>query len=291
MFGIRTLHTLVNTGVDYLRLNVYKAVQEIQRRFQQIAPSGDPNGTIQGAYLGSILDGTTAINPILGSIGTDGVSTNVGNKDVDIIKFELRSSGTITIQLGSNTSNPADFNTLLRLFNTSGQELAFNDNVGSGQFSGITSDLSAGTYYVGVSGYNNRNYNPNVAASGVAAATGNYSLQFQLSNSDPNGIMSGAVPVNFGTDQAPLNFKGILESDPIILESDPIANSDQRITIGAADVDMFKVVAPDNGILLIDIDTPFNDGFVDSYLRVFDENGNQVFFDDDSLSINNLSIF
>jgi subtilisin family serine protease len=275
---------VVNTGVDYLRLNVYKAVQEIQRSFQQIAPNGDPNGTIQGAYIGPILDGTTAINPILGVIGTDGGTTNVGNKDVDIVKFELRSSGTVTIQLGSNTSNPADFNTLLRLFNTSGQELAFNDNVGSGQFSGITSDLSAGTYYVGVSGYNNRNYNPNVAASGVAAATGNYSLQFQLSNSDPNGIMSGAVPVNFGTDQAPLNFKGILGSDPI-------TNSDQRITIGAADVDMFKVVAPDNGTLLIDIDTPFNDGFVDSYLRVFDENGNQVFFDDDSLSINNSGNF
>jgi subtilisin family serine protease len=269
-----------NTNTSYPRLNIYKAVQEIQRRFQQAAPSGDPNGTIQGAYLGPILDGTAAINPILGSIGTDGVSTNVGNKDVDIIKFELRSSGTVTIQLGSNSSNPADFNTLLRLFNTSGQELAFNDNVGSGQFSGITSDLSAGTYYVGVSGYNNRNYNPNVAASGVAAATGNYSLQFQLSNSDPNGIVSGAAPVNFGTDLAPLKFNGILGSDPI-------TNSDQRITTGAADVDMFKVVAPDNGILLIDIDTPYNDGFVDSYLRVFDENGNQVFSNDDSLSINN----
>ncbi|WP_392533934.1 S8 family serine peptidase [Nostoc sp. C117] len=266
-----------NTQTSYPRLNIYKAVQEIQRRFGQTAPSGDPNGSIQGAYIGPILDGTTAINPILGSIGIDGGTTNVGNKDVDIFKFEVRSRGTITIKLGSNSSSPADFDTLLRLFNTSGQELAFNNDSGSSKFSTITATLDPGVYYVGVSGNNNRNYNPNVAASGVAGQTGNYSLQFQLSNSDPNGILSGAVPVNLGTDLEPLFFNGILGSDPI-------ENSDQRINIGAADVDIFKVVAPDNGILLIDVDTPYQNGFVDSLLRVFDTSGNQLFVNDDAQS-------
>ncbi|AUS99237.1 hypothetical protein CLI64_01855 [Nostoc sp. CENA543] len=271
---------VANTNVSYPRLNIYKAVQEIQRRFQQTAPSGDPNGTIQGAILGPILDGTVAINPILGSIGIDGTSTNVGNKDVDIIKFEVRSRGTITIQLSSHPTNRADFDSLLRLFNSSGQEIAFNNDVGSNKFSTITATLDPGVYYVGVSGNNNRNYNPNVAASGVAAATGNYSLQFQLSNSDPNGILSGAVPVNLGTDLAPLTFPGILGSDPI-------ENSDQRITIGAADVDIFKLIAPDNGILLIDIDTPYENNFVDSFIRVFDASGNELFRNDDALAFNN----
>ncbi|BCL35886.1 S8 family serine peptidase [Nostoc sp. MS1] len=266
-----------NTNVAYPRLNIYKAVQEIQRRFQQTAPSGDPNGTIQGAIIGPILDGTTAINPILGSIGIDGTLTNVGNKDVDIIRFEVRSRGTVTIQLGSHTTNRADFDTLLRLFNSSGQEIAFNNDVGSNKFSAITAILDPGTYYVGVSGANNRNYNPNVAASGVAGATGNYSLQFQLSNSDPNGILSGAVPVNLGTDLAPLKFNGILGSDPI-------ENSTERINIGAADVDIFKLVAPDNGILLIDIDTPYDSDFADSFLRIFDADGNELFSNDDALA-------
>ncbi|AHJ27717.1 DVUA0089 family protein [Nodularia spumigena CS-584] len=272
-----------NTSTNYPRLNIYNAVQEVQRLFQDIAPNGDPNGTIQGAYIGPILDGTTTINSILGSIGIDGGSVQVGDKDVDIIRFEMRSPGIITIEVSSHPDNPADFDSLLRLFNTSGEEIAFDDDSGVDTFSAINISLASGVYYAGISGYNNRNYNPNVAASGVSAATGNYSLNFQLRNPDPNGIISGAIPVNLGTDSEPLYFQGIVDSDPI-------ANSDERITIGPADVDIFKLVAPDNGILLIDIDTPY-DNYVDSFLRVFDEDGNELFFSDDDLAFNSSLVY
>ncbi|MDB9323810.1 DVUA0089 family protein, partial [Nodularia spumigena CS-591/04] len=272
-----------NTSTNYPRLNIYNAVQEVQRLFQDIAPNGDPNGTIQGAYIGPILDGTTTINSILGSIGIDGGSVQVGDKDVDIIRFEMRSPGIITIEVSSHPENPADFDSLLRLFNASGEEIAFDDDSGVGLFSAINISLASGVYYAGISGYDNSNYNPNVAASGVSAETGNYSLNFQLRNPDPNGIISGAIPVNLGTDSEPLYFQGIVDSDPI-------SNSDERITIGPADVDIFKLVAPDNGILLIDIDTPY-DNYVDSFLRVFDEDGNELFFSDDDLAFNSSLVY
>ncbi|MFN9959590.1 MAG: S8 family serine peptidase, partial [bacterium] len=48
---------VANTNTSYRRLNIYNAISEIKRRFEQIAPpppeggAGDPNGTITGAYL------------------------------------------------------------------------------------------------------------------------------------------------------------------------------------------------------------------------------------------------
>ncbi|MBO1348813.1 MAG: S8 family serine peptidase [Hormoscilla sp. GUM202] len=91
-----------NTNISYPRLNVYEAVKEIQRRFTGNAPppvtggSGDSNGTIAGAFLGPVLDGSP-VAPLLGAIGVDGNSTEVGDRDVDIFRFEVSSGGNVTI--------------------------------------------------------------------------------------------------------------------------------------------------------------------------------------------------
>jgi hypothetical protein len=261
-----------NTQISYPRLNIYRAITEIKNRFAGNAPpppggnAGDSNGTIAGAIIGPTLDGSP-VNPILGSIGIDGNSTNIGNTDVDIYRFQLASPGNITISLGTNTSNPADFDSLLRLFDSAGNELAFNDDNGSSQFSNLQATLGIGTYYVGVSGYNNRSYNPTVAGSGIGGGTGNYSLQFSLGNADPNGLISGAVDVNLGNDQEPLIFDGLI-------------GADYGAPVSVADVDLFKIVVPDNGTLFVDIDTPYESDYVDSYLRFFDENGTPLVFSD-----------
>jgi hypothetical protein len=277
---------VTNTNTSYRRLNIYNAIIEIKRRFEQIAPpppgggAGDPNGTITGAYLvQTALDGSP-VDAILGSIGTDGGTTQVGNKDVDIFSFEVAVPGTVIIELGSDPNNANDFDTLLRLFNSSGTELAFDDDGGAGDFSRLEVSLNPGVYYAGVSGYNNRNYNPNVAGSGIAAATGNYSIQFGLGNTDFNGLLKNAVDISLGTDIDPFDFKN------------GSIGADYGKPVGSGDVDLFKVIIPDNGTLYIDIDTPFDTGYVDSYLRLFDINGNQLSFAGTSnliISDNNLS--
>jgi|GEM_PF-881395 len=258
---------VVNTNVSYPRINVFRAVEEVFNRFQDIGgDSGDPNGTIQGAFLGPTLTGAP-VNPVLGSIGTDGGTVNVGDTDVDIIKFEVLSPGTVTLELTTNPDAPRDFDSILRLFDQAGNQLAFSDDVGSNLFSRIDQFLAPGTYFAGVSGFDNSEYNPNVAGSGVAGATGNYALNFSLNNADPNGLVSGAVDVRLGTNREPLFFEGFI-------------GADYGVPVGVSDVDLFRIEVPDNGTLLIDIDTPFETDFVDSFLRLFDENGNELFFPD-----------
>ena len=261
-----------NTNVSYPRLNIYAAVEEIQNRFREIAPpppeggAGDANGTIAGAIIGPSLDGSP-VNGITGSIGVDGNSTQIGATDVDFYRFELLSPGNVTIALGSDAANPADFDSFLRLFDANGNELINADGGGQGDFSSLSTNLAVGTYFVGVSGDENRTYDPNTAGSGIDGATGNYELQFSLGNDDPNGLISGAVEVNLGNDREPLLFEGFI-------------GADYGEAVGVADVDLFKVVVPDNGILFVDIDTPFNTDFVDSYLRIFEADGSQAFFED-----------
>lgn len=277
-----------NTGVSYPRMNIYNAVVEVKRRADGIAPppppdddddpedppedppeepiGNDPNGTIAGAFIGPILDGEP-VEPINGIIGVDGNGTTIGDKDVDIISFEVESPGLVTLELGSNTDTPEDFDTYLRLFDETGAEIAFNDDIDPGiqQFSRLEAQLEPGTYYAGVSGFDNGSYDPNVAGSGVSAATGNYSLQFDLDNSDPNGLISGAIEVLLGNDLEPLIFPGFIGAD----YGDPV---------GTSDVDLYRIVVPDDGTLFVDIDTPYTEGYVDSFLRLFDEEGNELVF-------------
>lgn len=259
-----------NTNTRYPRLNVFNAITEIERRFGLTAPpSGDPNGTINGAFIGPSLNGSE-IQFVNGTIGIDGGSTPVGDTDVDIIRFQVLSPGEVQLEATSNPNTPDDFDSYLRLFDQVGNQLASDDDGGVGTFSQLTTFLAPGTYYVGISGYNNDNYNPNVAGSGIGGATGSYKLNFSLNNADPNGLLSGAVDVNLGNSLDPLRFSGSI-------------GNDFGAAVGVADVDLFRLVVPDNGTLLIDIDTPYSSGYVDSYLRLFDENGGELLFPNGSL--------
>jgi hypothetical protein len=285
---------VTNTNTSYFRINIYNAVVEVQQRFVDIELTPNPddeeenlpndaNGTIAGAFIGPSLDGSES--PLINSIiGIDGSGTVIGDRavpayadrDVDLFRFLVESPGKVRIQLGSHTTTPEDFDTYLRLFDRDGNELAANNDseTESSPFSVIETFLEPGTYYAGVSGYNNSDYNPNVADSGVTGATGNYSIQFSLNNLDPNGLISGAREVNLGSDREPLVFPSSI-------------GSDYGKAVSVSDVDLYQITVPDNGILLIDIDTPYEDEYVDSYLRLFDEQGEElVFADTDELVVN-----
>src|SRR5207244_12638451 len=120
--------------------------------------------------------------------------------------------------------------------------------------------LGTGIYYAGISGAGNSSYNPNTNSGAKSGATGNFSISFSLNNADPNGLISGAVGVNLtAASEGPQVFNGLI-------------GADFGKPVGVSDVDLFKIVVPDNGKLLVDVDTPNSFGYVDSYLRVFDKN-------------------
>ncbi len=280
---------VTNTNKTYRRVNAYNAVEAVRLYFEKFTPLGalaDSNGTFDGAIITTSLDGNT-IKSLNGAIGIDGIDLDIGPTDVDLFQFTVVSPGEVTIELKAsnrssqfvplsdgfsalsedNTPNLQDVDTLLRLFDSDKNEIGFDDNGGEGSFSKLVQSLQEGIYYAGVSGAGNDNYDPNKANSGDAGATGNYNITFSLNNDDPTGLIAGAIDINLGNYNDPYVFKGEL-------------GKDDNTTVKLSDVDLFKVVAPDNGQLLIDIDTPYTDNFANTFLRVFQADGTELFVND-----------
>jgi len=263
--------SLRNTGNSYKRINVYSALQFVRNMFGGSANARDPNGIISGAIQGPNITGAP-LDPIEGVLGTDG-SVVVGNRDVDLYRFTVATAGEITIEVAPSLTNPANFNSFLRIFNSAGNQIAADDNSGTLDYSLVKINLQPGTYYAGVSGAGNSTYNPVTGAGTKTGKTGNFRIGFSLKNVDPNGVASGAVTVNLASrGEAPQVFNGFI-------------GADFGQEVGVSDVDLFKIVVPDDGTLLVDVDTPFDTDFVDTFLRIFDANLNEIARNDDGFAV------
>ncbi len=139
----------------------------------------DPHRPVPRPHVGETL--ATALNTNIGPLTGTFTYTNEiwspssGRRGVGLYRVQANAGTTLyaltTPQLGTGDS----FNAVVRLFNSSGTQLAAvdpNSPVALLQYK-IT---STGTYYIGISGHGNAFYNPNVAASGALAAIGDYSL-------------------------------------------------------------------------------------------------------------------
>lgn len=191
--------SVTNTNVGYLRVNVYEAIAEVKRRGESIPvpppednndviEEGGSNNTITEATIALVLDGSP-VSPIRASIGWDGNQYN--EQDVDLYNLQLTSPGKVTIEVKSDTVEPDDFDSYLRLFDAAGNQIAANDDIDldSGNFfSRIETELTPGTYYVGVSGFGNSNYDPLQTTRRTPGDEGNYSLHLssELDRNDDN---------------------------------------------------------------------------------------------------------
>jgi|GEM_PF-6275604 len=142
----------------------------------------ESNDTISNAIdIGAFASGD--------SFSTTSVIGNNDNiaptSDVDFIAFELNAGDTVTIDIDANLFG-SSLDTVLRLFNSFGTELAVSDdNTAPGEFFSLDSYLSytagvSGTYYVGVSSYNNFVYDPLVEGSGSGFTTGEYEITIEV---------------------------------------------------------------------------------------------------------------
>ncbi|MDB9312889.1 S8 family serine peptidase [Spirulina sp. CS-785/01] len=276
---------VLETNKTYKRLNIYKSVTALQDKFNELkGTTQDIDGTQKGAdlftpvYAPLFFDNeqgepTQYSFPFLGSIGIDGVSNQVGPKDVDLYRIIVEDSITqLNVNLLPHPTYPTnDFNATLRLFDSTGtplnsEELPVN---GSSVFTYSNNSLldinpdNPTNYYIGISGAGNTTYDVNEAGSGTDGTQGNYKLSFNFEIPDPDGTKDTASNAELTTDGTTNSIQGNI-------------GQDQGTDINAlSDVDMYKVVIPDNGVVFIDIDTP-NNNFVQSFLRVFDEAGNPV---------------
>ena len=286
---------LPESGLSFRRVNVLRAVQQVRAGVTGTTPDPDPapvpvpgdegdtNNVTSAAVVLPSLDATRQFTAS-GRIGTDG-AVATGPDDIDLFRVTLESPGVVTFQTAPLPGG-TNFDAYLRLFDDDGNQIAFADDT-SGLYPTLQSvRLAAGTYYFGISSFNNSTYN--IVTGGGAAAgqsSGDYSLTVGLTNPDPNGVGQGSVEVTVTNPnqinpatQLPSNyFPGRIGSDP-----HPF-NAGERVNIGDTDVDMFRVVAPDNGTLTIEVESAgtFQDP-VDSYVRVFNASLQQVAFNDDA---------
>ena len=185
--------------------------------------------------------------------------------DVDMYRFTAQKGQRITFDVDRPLGSTLD--SVLRLFNSAGQEVAVNDDGASPtepdsleSYIDFTFTVS-GTYYIAVSGGFNDGYNAVTGAGDVTSpSTGKYDLIVQ-------------------------KYQNPDKHDTIFTFFDTLGKTDtasQNIDTGT-DVDVYRIKAKAGDKIGFDINVdPFNPlDPLDSYLRLFNDNGVQLAANDD----------
>ena len=241
---------VVNGGNDYRRLNAYRAIQEVRRRVTTTLPpnapplppapdppqgqSRDENGTLATAReLTNLPESLTTTYRGETIIGDDSGRGNITiPSDVDMFKVTVL-DGRLLAQASrfSSTLSP-----VLRVFNSSGSEIAVSGDNSPQNISRISMQVAAGTYYIGVSGYGNSDYSPNRAESGVRGSTGNYNFSVALRTVmpvDPDGVIGGDGVAEFRLSNHAATGR---------FDRELHIGSDDTATIGVQDVDITRII-------------------------------------------------
>jgi subtilisin family serine protease/subtilisin-like proprotein convertase family protein len=166
-------HAFKDTVGNFLNGNTVSGIDETYD-FQAVSVSigGEPNDSIlQSTALNFNGSGTATI---VGATIGDGVHSNL---DVDIYRLTVPIGGLITAQIDAKSlPSPSSLDSYLRLFDAGGNEITAND-----QFNNTDSFIqffvtTGGVYYLGVSGFPNTSYNPNLGGSGTSQSTGVYNM-------------------------------------------------------------------------------------------------------------------
>jgi hypothetical protein len=272
--GIQSF-TLPTTGTYYLGVSAYYNFYydpnvggsgsnayytgDYSLTMQLVTPVADEPDTIAQA---------TAV--VLGpAAGTYGHNATIGDglypqDDVDLYHVTVAANQLLRVAI----SQPAGGRALapvLRIFDAAGHELALNFNYYSGANMSLEYQFAtAGDYYVGVSGYSNLNYNPNVANSGYTyTSTGDYHLDLTLitPTADAEGdTIATAVATGLGTADGSYSHTARI-GDGLYL---------------GRDVDLYRIDAVAGQVVSAVSSVPAGGTPVSAYLLVFDASGNEV---------------
>jgi Ca2+-binding RTX toxin-like protein len=147
----------------------------------------ETNDTINQAIDTGLVAGTAGTFNTFDFIGDNpDIPDNI---DVDLYKVQLKAGDRLGVDIDAQTFG-STLDTVLRLFDASGNELAISLDTSTNDTFSTDSLLdfaakSDGTYYIGVSGNDNVDYDPEVEGSGSnsgfsSGATGDYSLNITV---------------------------------------------------------------------------------------------------------------
>ncbi|AFZ51398.1 Ig-like domain-containing protein [Dactylococcopsis salina] len=227
-------------------------------------PTEEPNDTLVTA-TNTQLDLENQPNvTIAGTIGDNSFES----QDIDLYKMTLTQGDRLTADIDTNESSALD--SILRIFDSNGLEVALNDDSNGETDSLVTftvdEAVERATYYIGVSGFSNTSYNPNLENSGTKGSTGAYNLTLTLSS------ITGEEPANDTIPQAmeiasSLDEEGLFREEAFIGDNAPF-QADK-------DVDLYQVQLQQGETITIDLDTEVNSP-LDLILQVFNATGGQV---------------
>lgn len=223
----------------------------------------------------------------LGNLFTDGTREQTGIidsvTDVDLYRFVVGRTGSfVEIDVDVPTLG---LDSLIILFDASGNEIARNEDANapgeSGTFprdSFLSRSLTAGTYYVGVSGHQNGDYDPVTGLGDTDGnATGSYTIAVQdrlhVDTTDDTNISSNIVSANdtINTLREAIGFANTGPALNRITFKPSLFSSPQVITLGGQTLvsDQLEITDP------VIIDGPGADK-----LSISGNNDNRVFFID-----------
>lgn len=149
--------------------------------------SSDAGETIFGAQV--IAQGTTPLDSITGTIAN--------NNDVDLYQINVTGA-----QFSATTTNAAEFDTQLFLFDENGVLLAENDDASNLQSELTGLSLDSGTYFLGISSFNNDPSNPIgdelTFFTGTGNSSGDYTIELNGVAHTPTFTL-GASPAGLPT--------------------------------------------------------------------------------------------
>lgn len=225
--------------------------------------------------LATDVDDTFSEATSLGTISTSPRTRNARidpDTDVDLYRFNVAAGQTVGFDIDTPFNGPGGLGSILRLFDSSGQQIAFNNDAAGPGESEVGFDAylrhtfaTGGTFFIGVSNWVNDSYNPITGegdTSGGQHTVGDYSL-----------IVQGLPPDTDDT-LAEADFLGRVSTSPETVSG----QIDPDI-----DVDIYEFTVVDGQIVDFDVDTPLNGpGGLGSYLRLFNSSGQQLAFNDDA---------
>lgn len=236
--------------------------------YDAVSGSGAPVASAGGSYSvtfsrltpGNLLETASQVPLLYGSTVTvDGTIDPAS--DVDLYVITLNAGDRLVADIDAAV-NGSTLNSVLRLFNAAGVEVAVNHDSGGPDSKLEFAAMTTGQYYLGVSSDPDGNYLVKAARRGASLAgtagttSGTYSLK--LTVADPGGTLATASPVALG-------YEG-----SVSLMS-RVAN--------ISDVDLFAVTLSAGDILT----AAFQGG--DPLLRIFDVAGTEVARNDDSAAM------
>ncbi len=276
-------YTFATAGTYYLGVSNFNNIN-----YNPVTGDGDTPGgqNTVGSYQLNVqalpVDTNDAISEAaqLGAVSTTPITVSaslVTDIDVNMVAFSVTPGQIVDFDIDTPLNGPGGLGSYIRLFNAQGQELAFNNDAAAPGEVTLGFDaylrytfVTAGTFYLGVSNFNNAQYDPitgNGDTAGGFNSIGSYQLILQTATvvvSDPNDTISEATSLG-SISTTPSTVNAIISPD--------------------TDVNMVSFVVSAGLVVDFDIDTVLNGpGGLGSYIRLFDAQGTQLAFNNDGLA-------